>query len=90
MDDLLITLQNRIRDGTISLEDAYQLTAPTGKPVGFTPQIITLLMEKEKVLQGYKFPKKKSTDGYYHIAIKDVTKCRRKAPAFRHGECQRY
>ena len=74
MDDLLITLQNRIRDGTISFEDASQ---------------ITLLMEKEKVLQGYKFPKKKSTDGYYHIAIKDFTQCRRKAPAFRHGECQR-
>lgn len=75
MDDILFTLQNRIRDGTISLEDASQ---------------IILLMEKEKVLQGYKFPKKKSTDGYYHIAIKDFTKYRRKSPAFRHRECQRY
>lgn len=59
MDDILFTLQNRIRDGTISLEDTSEITE---------------FMKKENELKNYVFPQKPSTDGFYHIAIKDASR----------------
>ena len=54
-----LTLQNNIRDGTITSED--------------TSRIINI-MKRESVLKDYVFPSKASSDGYYHISVKDVTK----------------
>ena len=54
-----LTLQNTIRDGTITPED--------------TSRIIDI-MKRESVLKDYVFPSKASSDGYFHISVKDVTK----------------
>lgn len=54
-----LTLQNNIRDGIITPED--------------TSRIINI-MKRESALKDYVFPSKPSSDGYYHVSVKDVTK----------------
>ena len=51
-------LLNEINHGTLSCEDARKMYE---------------MIEREELIKSYTFPTKPSSDGYYHIYVKDST-----------------